>query len=197
MCVEECWKGKPVIDQQEWEGNVTLLSLTAHTNTVPIPVALQRMLSRAPTPIGERATPKCGIKIRSGYLTPTVSGAQKWAKWLHNPCLLGGPQRQARGRNEKWLLDHYRLVGPYRIGYGMKCTICERKRPKKENVVIKQEKKWCVWGKQYAKSVWMYAALFRLYSGIITQNARRRHRKRRRGSVPIAPGIQFWGAAFG
>ena len=41
-----------------------------------------------------------------------------------------------------------------------------------------------VWGggKRYVTNVCMYAALFRLYSGIMTQTARRR---RRRESVPF------------
>ena len=29
---------------------------------------------------------------------PAFSGAQNWAEWLHNPCLLGGPPK--RGQNE-------------------------------------------------------------------------------------------------
>ena len=62
--------------------------------------------------------------VKSGHLTPAVSGAQKWTKWLHNLYLLGGPQCQVWGRSEKWPLDHYHLVGPYCIGYGIKCTIC-------------------------------------------------------------------------
>ena len=32
------------------------------------------------------------FKIRSGYLTPAFSGAQKRAKMLRHPCILGGPQ---------------------------------------------------------------------------------------------------------
>ena len=43
-----------------------------------------------------------GDKIRRGYLTPTFSGAQERAEVLCHPCILGGPQRQARGKNEKW-----------------------------------------------------------------------------------------------
>ena len=35
-------------------------------------------------------------------------------------------------------------------------------------------------GKRYVKNVCMYAALFRLSSGIVTQTARRRARRRRR-----------------
>ena len=40
-------------------------------------------------------------------------------------------------------------------------------------------------GKQYVTNVCMYATLFCLYSGIITQTARRRE------SVPYANGIRF------
>ena len=41
-----------------------------------------------------------GDKIRSGYITPAFSGAQKWAELLHKPCVLRGPQQ--RGQNQKW-----------------------------------------------------------------------------------------------
>ena len=34
---------------------------------------------------------------------PYLLGAQKTAEVLRNPCILGGPQRQARGENQKWL----------------------------------------------------------------------------------------------
>ena len=47
--------------------------------------------------------PKQGKKIRIGCLSPPFSGARKWAEVLRNPCILGGPQRQARGENQKWL----------------------------------------------------------------------------------------------
>ena len=40
-------------------------------------------------------------KIRSGYITPAFFGAHKWAELLHNPCILGGPEK--RGQNQKWL----------------------------------------------------------------------------------------------
>ena len=33
-----------------------------------------------------------GDKIRSGYLTPTFSGAHKWAEMLRQTCILGDPQ---------------------------------------------------------------------------------------------------------
>ena len=44
---------------------------------------------------------KRGKKIRSGYLTRAFLGAQKRAELLRNPCILGDPQRQARGENQK------------------------------------------------------------------------------------------------
>ena len=40
--------------------------------------------------------------IRSGYLTPAFSGTQKRAELLCDPCILRGPQHQARVDNEKW-----------------------------------------------------------------------------------------------
>ena len=42
-----------------------------------------------------------GDKIRMGYLTPAFSGAPKRAGGLCNPWVLGGPQHQARGVNER------------------------------------------------------------------------------------------------
>ena len=45
---------------------------------------------------------KRGERIRNACLTPTFSVAQKRAESLRNPCILGGPQRQARGKNQKW-----------------------------------------------------------------------------------------------
>ena len=46
---------------------------------------------------------KHGEKIRSGYLTPAFLRAQKGAALRCNLCILGGPERQARGENQKWL----------------------------------------------------------------------------------------------
>ena len=37
---------------------------------------------------------KRGLKIRSGCLTPTFSGAQKRVELLHNPYILEGPQQR-------------------------------------------------------------------------------------------------------
>ena len=53
---------------------------------------------------------------QGGYITPAASGvptasergaesevAHKWARWLHNPCRLGGsPPLQSGGQNQKW-----------------------------------------------------------------------------------------------
>ena len=53
---------------------------------------------------------------QNGYMTPATWGvptasdrgaesevAHKWARWLHNPCHLGGPHRfRAGGRNQSW-----------------------------------------------------------------------------------------------
>ena len=35
-----------------------------------------------------------GEEIRNGYINPTILRARMWAKWLHNPCRLEGPQGQ-------------------------------------------------------------------------------------------------------
>ena len=46
--------------------------------------------------------PNKGDNVKSGYLTPTFSGAQMRAQLLCNPYILGGPQ--TRGQNQKWCL---------------------------------------------------------------------------------------------
>ena len=72
-----------------------------------------------------------GNKITSGCLTPAFSGGQKRAEMLHHPCILGDPQRQARGaksevapnkgeQNQKWLSHPCLLGGPKR---GRKCYV--------------------------------------------------------------------------
>ena len=55
---------------------------------------------------------KRGEKIKSGGLTLAFSGAQKRVEVLRNPCILGGPQRQARGENQKWRPHTCLLRGP-------------------------------------------------------------------------------------
>ena len=47
--------------------------------TLPMPARGSSMLST-------------GEKLRSGYFTAAFPRAQTWAEWLHNPCLLKGPQ---------------------------------------------------------------------------------------------------------
>ena len=65
-------------------------------------------------------TPSAGNKIRSGYLTPTFAGVQKRAEMLHHPCILGGPQRQARGTKSDVATSPLPSRGPKR---GLKCYI--------------------------------------------------------------------------
>ena len=50
-------------------------------------------------------------KLSSGYVTPAFSGAHKRAEVIRDPCILGGPQRQARVDIQKWLLVPYLLGG--------------------------------------------------------------------------------------
>ena len=68
----------------------------------------------ATSPLHSWGSPTKGNKIRGGCLTRAFSGAQKRAKKLRHPCILGGPQRQAQGaksegvpnkreQNQKWL----------------------------------------------------------------------------------------------
>ena len=45
----------------------------------------------------QRWTPTKGVKIRSGCLSPTCSAALESAEMLRHPCILGDPQRRARG----------------------------------------------------------------------------------------------------
>ena len=51
--------------------------------------------------------------------------AHKWARWLHNPCRLGGPQRfRAEGESQvahkwkRWLHNPRRMGGPRRFRAG-------------------------------------------------------------------------------
>ena len=68
-------------------------------------------------------SPTNGNKTRNGYLTPAFSGAQKRSEMLRHPCILGDPQRQARGaksdvvpkkgeQDQKWLPQPCLLGGP-------------------------------------------------------------------------------------
>ena len=53
-----------------------------------------------------------GDKMRIGCLTPAFSQGQKGAELICHPCILGGPKRQARGQNLKWLPHPCVLGGP-------------------------------------------------------------------------------------
>ena len=55
-------------------------------------------------------------QIKSGDLTRAFSGACKRAALLRDPCILGGPQRQARGENQKWLPPPCLLGNPKKRG---------------------------------------------------------------------------------
>ena len=54
--------------------------------------------------------------------------AHKWARWLHNPCHLGGPQRfrarevesQVAHKWTRWLHNPCRLGGPHLFRAGGK-----------------------------------------------------------------------------
>ena len=51
----------------------------------------------------QKWSPTNGNKIISGCLTPAFSEAQKRAEMRRHRCILGDPQRQARGtKNQKW-----------------------------------------------------------------------------------------------
>ena len=79
--------------------------------------------SGATPALSEVPNAKCGEKIRSGFLTPTISGAEKRAevlRVLRNPCILRDPQRQAQGEIQKWLAHPCILKGPQR---GRKCYV--------------------------------------------------------------------------
>ena len=58
-------------------------------------------------------------KITSGYRTPAFLEAQKGAGLLLNPCILGDPQPQARGENQKWLPHPCLPGGPKGGGIAM------------------------------------------------------------------------------
>ena len=65
-------------------------------------------------------TPSAGTKITSGCLTPACSRAQKKAEMLHQPCILGGPQHQARGAKPELASSPLPSRGPKR---GQKCYV--------------------------------------------------------------------------
>ena len=62
------------------------------------------------TLLHSRGSPTKGNKIRSGCLTRAFSVAQNWAKMLHHPCILGGPQQ--RGTKSEVAASPVRFQGP-------------------------------------------------------------------------------------
>ena len=52
-------------------------------------------VAKSPLPTGGSPMLSLGTKNRNGYLT------HMWAMWLHHPCLLGEPQRSARGQTSE------------------------------------------------------------------------------------------------
>ena len=133
-----------------------------------------------------RQSPTKGKKIRNGCLTPAFSGAQKRAEMRRHPCILMGPQRQARGSKSSKLIH-----GQFHIGAVHKSTICGGNRPKKVRIVTKIGGKGCIWGIRYIKIACVYVPLYCLYSRIITQTVCcRARRRRRRISTPIGPELQ-------
>ena len=52
-------------------------------------------VATSPLPSWGSPTPSVGTKIRNVYV------AHMWAKWLHHPCRLGGPQRLAWGQKSE------------------------------------------------------------------------------------------------
>ena len=64
----------------------------------------------APTTVVHRVQETKGDKIRSGCLTRTFSGAQKWAEMLHKPLhSWGSPNKE--GQNHNWLPNPCLLGG--------------------------------------------------------------------------------------
>ena len=69
-----------------------------------------------------------GDKIRSGYLTPAFSGADKWAEMLRHPYILGDPQNKG-GHNQKWV-PHPCLLGGPQVGGNATSSLDTRGSPK-------------------------------------------------------------------
>ena len=102
----------------------------------------------ATSPLHSWGSPTKGNKIRGGCLTRAFSGAQNRAKMLHHPCILRGPQRQARGaksevvpnkkeQNQKWL-PHPCLVRGQKRGWMGYATLAFLGTPDKRE----QNQKW-------------------------------------------------------
>ena len=53
------------------------------------------------TPAFSRIPKQRGDKIRIGCLIPAFWGAHKWAKMLHNPCILGDPKKKTTSKHKE------------------------------------------------------------------------------------------------
>ena len=63
---------------------------------------------------------RAGSKIRNGCYTPDFLAAQKRAEMLCHPCILGGPQRQARGGKAEGVVA---LLTSWEPKRGRKCYV--------------------------------------------------------------------------
>ena len=75
--------------------------------------------------------PGRGMKMTRGYASATLLGAQNWAYWLPNPCVLGNPQK--RRQNKMWLHNRC-LLGAQKGGGGSYVT------PALSGVLAKRDK---------------------------------------------------------
>ena len=77
-------------------------------------------IAKSPRQIPGSPTPSVEGKIRSGYLAPAFYGTQKRVEMLRHPCILGSPQRQARGAKSEVAASPLPSWGPKR---GRKCYV--------------------------------------------------------------------------
>ena len=96
-------------ENQNWVPHPCLLGGPHESGiaTSPLPSQVSRTGRRLAV-----SNAKCGEKNKSAYLTHAFSRIQKRAELLRNQCILGGPQHQVRGENQKWLPHRCLLVGP-------------------------------------------------------------------------------------
>ena len=73
---------------------------------------------------------KRGEQNQEWLPNPAFSGAQTRVEMLHHPCILGGPQCQARGGNQNCLL-HLCLLGGQQMGGIAMQPLHSRRSPKK------------------------------------------------------------------
>ena len=54
----------------------------------------------------------CTSQFHQAFRSTVALGAHVWAKWLHHPCRLGGPQRSVRGRKSEMATSSLPSWGP-------------------------------------------------------------------------------------